>query len=187
MYERGRPFHPRKAVSPSVVQTYIWSQQYDRARAGIEAWQKEDPGNKYAIYFSAQPALMTGNREEAEARIGEALRLLPNEPLTISLQGMYYALTGRDEQAVECVNRACAIPKSFGHAHHTYYQIACIHALAGRRETAFEWLDRSVGTGFACWPFFMNDRCLENLRGMPEFELLIGSLAARYPDHLGVL
>jgi hypothetical protein len=50
--------------------------------------------------------------------------------------------------------KACTSPKSFGHAHHTYCQIACIFALMGRREAAFEWLDRSVSTGFACWPFF---------------------------------
>ncbi len=187
MYEKGRPFHPRKAVSPSIVQVYIWSLEYERAREGIQAWQAEDPGNKYAIYFAPQHAMMTGEWKESESLLEEALRLLPNEPLIISLQGVYYALTGRDEQALDCVNRACAIPKSFGHAHHTYYQIACIHALAERRETAFEWLDRSVGTGFACWPFFLKDRCLENLRGMPEFELLVSSLAARYPDHLGVL
>lgn len=187
MYEKGRPFHPRRAVSPSIVQVYIWSQEYESAREGIRDWQKEDPGNKYAIHFAPQPAMMTGNWKEAESLLDEALRLLPGEPLVISMQGVFYALTGRDERALDCVSRACAIPKSFGHAHHTYYQIACIHALAGRRETAFEWLDRSVGTGFACWPFFLKDHCLETLRGMPEFELLVSSLAARYPDRLGVL
>jgi hypothetical protein len=37
------------------------------------------------------------------------------------------------------------------------------------------------GTGFACWPFFLKDPCLENLRVRPEFELLVSSLQARYP------
>src|SRR5262249_24261586 len=27
MYERGRPFHPRRAVSHSIVQVYIWNQE----------------------------------------------------------------------------------------------------------------------------------------------------------------
>ena len=91
------------------------------------------------------------------------------------------------EEALDRMTRACASPKSFGHAHHNYYQIACILALAGRRETALEWLERSVGTGFACWPYFLKDPCLENLRGMPEFELLLSSLQGKYPDHLGLL
>ena len=187
MYERARPFHPRKAVSSSIVQVYIWSREYELARKEIQAWRAESPGNKYAICFAPQPAMMTENWTEAKSLLDEALLLLPNEPLIISLQGVFYALTGRAEQALDCVTRACASPKSFGHAHHTYYQIACILALAGRHEIAFEWLERSVSTGFACWPIFLNDPCLESLRVLPEFELLVSSLQARYPDHLGVL
>jgi hypothetical protein len=85
------------------------------------------------------------------------------------------------------LNRACASPKSFGHAHHTYYQIACILAVLRQRETAFEWLERSVSNGFACWPFFLKDRNLNNLRDLPAFDVLVSSLQAKYPDHLGLL
>ncbi|HMH07096.1 MAG TPA: hypothetical protein VK579_10500, partial [Terriglobales bacterium] len=186
-YERGRPFNPQKAVSPSIVQVYVWSREYELAREKIEAWRGENPGNKYAIYFAPQPAMMTGNWKEAKELLDGALQLLPEEPLIISLQGVLYALTGKGEQALECMSRACASPKSFGHAHHTYYQIACILALIGRRATAFEWLERSVGTGFGCWPFFLKDPCLQSLRGLPEFELLVSALQAKYPDHLGLL
>jgi len=187
MYERGRPFHPKKAVSPSIVQVYIWTREYELAWDEIQAWRRENPGNKYPVYFAPQPAMMTGDWKQAKVLLDEAVLLLPEEPLIISLQGVFYALTGKAEQAFDCLNRACASPKSFGHAHHSYYQIACILALLGRLEAAFEWLERSVSTGFACWPFFMNDPCLQNLRGHPEFEVLVSSLQAKYPDHLGLL
>jgi tetratricopeptide (TPR) repeat protein len=153
----------------------------------IQAWRAESPSNKYAIYFAPQPAMMTGDWKEAKDLLDEALLLLPEDPLIISLEGVFWALQGRFEAALDCMAKACASPKSFGHAHHTYYQIACILALAGRPETAFEWLERSVSTGFACWPFFMNDPCLGGLRILPEFELLVSALEARYPEHLGVL
>jgi len=52
---------------------------------------------------------------------------------------------------------------------------------------AFEWLERSVSNGFACWPFFLKDPCLKNLRELPGFEVLVSSLQAKYPDHLGLL
>jgi DNA-binding winged helix-turn-helix (wHTH) protein/tetratricopeptide (TPR) repeat protein len=187
MFERGRPFQPKKAVSPSITQVYIWSQEYDLARDQIQIWRAESPGHKYALYFSPFPAMMTGDWKEARLRIDEALRLVPNEPLIVSLEGLLYALMGNRDAAIECVTRACSSPKSFGHAHHTYYQIACTLALTGRRETAFEWLERSVSTGFACWPFFLKDPCLATLRNLPEFELLINALQAKYPDHLGLL
>jgi DNA-binding winged helix-turn-helix (wHTH) protein/tetratricopeptide (TPR) repeat protein len=187
MFERGRSFQPKKAVSPSIVQVYVWSQEYDLARRQIEVWRTESPGNKYPVYFAPFPAMMTGDWKEASRLMDEALRLVPNEPLIISLQGLLHVLMGNGEAAIDCVTRACSSPKSFGHAHHTYHQIACTLALTGRRETAFDWLERSVSTGFACWPFFLKDYCLASLRGLPKFELLISALQAKYPDHLGFL
>lgn len=187
MYERGRPFNPNKAVSPSIVQVYVWSRQYDAAREYIDSWRADNRTNKYALYFASQPAMMAGNWEEAEALLHEALRLVPDEPLIISLQGVFFALTGKADSALSCMGRACASPKSFGHAHHTYYQIACILALTGQREAAFQWLERSVSTGFACWPYFLKDPCLESLRGFPDFEFLVSALQAKYPDYLGLL
>lgn len=187
MYERARPFHPEKAISHSIVQVYIWNQEYELARKEIEAWRAESPGNKYPVYFGPLPAMMTGKWEEAKALIDEAVQFLPEDPMIRSLEGVYYALTGHEEMAMDCLHKACASPKSFGHAHHTYYQIACILALLDRRETAFEWLERSVSTGFACWPFFLKDPCLENLRDLDEFEVLVSSLQAKYPQRLGLL
>jgi tetratricopeptide (TPR) repeat protein len=187
MYERGRPFQPKKAVNHSIVQVYIWNRELDLARDEIRAWRTENPSNKYAIYFAPQPAMMSGDWKEAKALLDEAVQLLPEEPLIVSLLGVYWALVGKAQPALECVARACGTAKSFGHAHHSYYQIACIHALLGRCEVAFEWLERSVSSGFACWPFFLKDVYLQNLRSLPEFEVLVSSLQGKYPDHLGLL
>jgi DNA-binding winged helix-turn-helix (wHTH) protein/tetratricopeptide (TPR) repeat protein len=187
MYERGRPFHPRKAVSHSIAQVYIWNGELDLAREEIESWRAENPGNKYPVYFAPQLAMMTGDWMKAKFLLDEALQLLPEEPLIASLQGLFFALTGKAGKALDCLTRACAIPKSFGHAHHSYYQIACILATLERRQAAFEWLERSVSSGFACWPFFLKDPHLKNLRDLAGFDVLVSSLQAKYPDHLGLL
>ena len=125
--------------------------------------------------------------QQAKVLLDEAVQLLPEEPLIVSLQGVFHALTGREGKALDCLTKACASAKSFGHAHHSYYQFACILALLGQREAAFEWLERSVSNGFACWPFFLKDPCLKNLRTLEPFEVLVSSLQAKYPDHLGLL
>ena len=187
MYERARAFHPRKAISHSIVQVYIWNREYDLAREEIQAWLTENPGNKYPHYFALLPAMMTGDLKEAKALLDEAARLLPEEPLLTSLRGVFYALTGKESKALDCLTMACASPKSFGHTHHVYYQFACILALLGQRESAFAWLERSVSSGFACWPFFLKDPWIKSLRELPAFEVLISSLQAKYPDRLGLL
>ncbi len=187
MYERARPFHPRKDLSHSVVQVYVWNLDYDLAREGIAAWRAENPQNKYAIYFAVHMALQMGDLKEAKTLLDEALQFAPEEPLIVSLQGLYYASCGLAGKALDCLTAACANPKSFGHAHHSYYQIACILAMLERRQAAFEWLERSVSSGFACWPFFMKDPHLKNIRELPDFEVLVSSLQSKYPDHLGLL
>src|SRR6202022_4974529 len=87
MYERGRPFHPRKEVNHSIVQVYIWSREYDLAREEIRAWRTENPGNKYPIYFAPQPAMMTGDWKKAKTLLDEAIQLLPEEPLITGCLG----------------------------------------------------------------------------------------------------
>ena len=187
MYERGRPFHPKRQLSHSIVQVYVWGGEYDLALEETERWQAENPTHMYPLYFGIQAALLSKNWELADVLLSTAGQRLGDEPLIASLQGLFCALTGKETKGLDYVTRACANPKSFGHAHHTYYQIANTLAVLGRRAAAFEWLDRSVSTGFACWPFFQRDPYLENVRALPEFEVLVSSLQAKYPDHLGLL
>ena len=44
MYERGRPFDPRKTVSHSIAQAYLWSGEYELARAEVEKWRSGESG-----------------------------------------------------------------------------------------------------------------------------------------------
>ena len=96
-------------------------------------------------------------------------------------------MRGKAREALECVSRACAIPKSFGLVDHTYYQIVRTVALLGKAKAGYGWLERSVSTGFACWPFFVKDPCLRNLWRIAEFNVLVSASQAKYPDHLGLL
>ena len=109
MYERARAFHPRKAVSHSIVQVYLWNQEYDLAREEIEGWRAENPDNRYPVFFAPQLAMLTGDLRAAKILLDEAVQILPDEPLIVSLLGVYYALTGLGEKALDCLTSACAV------------------------------------------------------------------------------
>ena len=109
-----------------------------------------------------------------------ALEAMPDEPGFISLQGIVHAWRHRTDLALQCVRKALDSPLSFGHAHHTHYNIACVHAVLGEKDKAMAWLERSVDTGFPCWPFFRIDPHLENLREEPAFTRLIADLEQTY-------
>ena len=159
---------------------YIYSGDFARAEEAAEAWFRERPGNIYAVATRIVPPLLIGDLELAEQRLSTALKQLPEESWFITFQGMLHARRGQVDSALECVRRSLDSPPSFGHTHHTYYNVACIYSVLGETSKAMAWLERSADTGFACWPFFRIDPFLESLREEPMFKRLVADLEETY-------
>jgi serine/threonine protein kinase len=178
-HERAQRSNPNTR-SANLEFLFLLSGDYARAEELGEAYLRERPGAKYAHCFHAQPPLMIGDLDLAEKRLATALEHFPDEPLIISLQGMLHARRNQTDLALECVRRSLDSPRSFGHTHHTYYQIACVYAVLGDTDKAMAWLERSVDTGNACWAFFKIDPHLESLREKAEFIRLVADLEYKY-------
>jgi len=178
-HEPARRSNP-KTRSGNLEFIYLYSGDFARAEEAGDAWLRERPGAKYPLFFHPQPPLLSGDLDLAEQRLAKAAEQIVDEPLITSLQGMLHARRNQTAPALDCVRRALDLPRSFGHTHHTYYQIVCVYAVLGDTEKGMAWLERSVEAGFACWPFFQIDPHLESLRAEPEFERLVGVLAQKY-------
>ncbi len=159
---------------------YLYSGDFARAEEAAQAWLREAPGNWAACYFCLLPPLMIGDLNLAEQRLTAGLRLCPNDPFFLSLQGILHARRKETGAALECVRKALDLPITLGHAHHAYYQVASVYAVLGETEKAMAWLERSVDTGNPCWPFFKLDPHLENLRPEPRFQRLVAGLEREY-------
>jgi DNA-binding winged helix-turn-helix (wHTH) protein/tetratricopeptide (TPR) repeat protein len=179
-YQRARQLNPQSSVGHGVIQALLWEGNFQDAEREIEAWVAESPGHIYPVYWRPLPALLTGDLERAATFVHEALALHRDEPMIISQQGLVHAFRNELAPALDCVRRACATARSFGHSHHTYYQIAGVHSLLGQTAEAMDWLERSVNTGFPCWPFFQIDPALANLRALPEFQGLVKTLEGKF-------
>jgi TolB-like protein/Flp pilus assembly protein TadD len=169
-----------RAVPKNPPLIYLWSGDGPRAEKAGGTWARESPGDPQLLWFHPQPPLMTGDLDLAEHRLSSALKLYPNSPLLISLQGMLHAWRGEARPALECANRTLSFPQTNGHFHHAYYQVACTYAVLGETENAMGWLERSADTGFPCWSFFKVDPHLENLREKPSFNKLVSDLERKW-------
>jgi non-specific serine/threonine protein kinase len=179
-YEKARLVNPQNLSNHNIAQSYLWDGDLDRAERELDAWARESPQNRYLLWFRPQPALFRGDLDSAKKYVASALKLLPDEPLMISLNGVLHALHQDSGAALDCIHRACESPRSFGHTHHTHYQIACTYAVLGQPSRAFEWLERTIDGGFACWPLFQRDPCLKTLRDSPEFRGTITRLEREF-------
>ena len=175
-HEQARRSNP-KTRSGNLEWFFLVSGDYARAEEAGQAYLRESPGAKYALYFHPQPPLMTGNLDLAEKRLATALQHFPDEPLFISLQGMLHARRNQNDLALECVRRALDSPRSFGHTHPdvSTKSPACTQYSEKRTKRRHGW-NVTVDTGNACWPFFRIDPHLEHLREKPEFIRLVADL-----------
>ena len=178
-HQHAQRSNPRTR-SANLEYYFLYSGDFARAEEAGEVFLRERPGTLNAILFHPLPALFSGDLDLAEQRLTAALKLFPDDAGLVSLQGMLYARRNQTGPALECVRAALEVPRSFGHTHHIYYHIACVYAVIGETDTAMAWLERSVDTGFACWPFFRIDPHLEHLREKPEFIRLTADLERKY-------
>jgi TolB-like protein/Flp pilus assembly protein TadD/predicted Ser/Thr protein kinase len=158
----------------------LYSGDFASAEKAAKVWLEAAPGNVYAHNFCAYSALLNGNLELAGHQLAATVKELQDDPFFLSLRGLLYAHRNQTDPALECVRKALGCPRSFGHLHHAYHQIAGVYALLGDTEKAMAWLQRTVDTGFPCWPFFRVDPHLENLREKPAFQRLVADLEQTY-------
>ncbi len=178
-HERAGRANPRTRTG-NLEWNHLYAGDFARAEVAVEDWFRECPDSLYARYTRILPPLLSGDLALAEHRLNAALLQQPGEPLLVSLQGILHARRGERASALECVRGALASPKSFGHTHHTHYQVASVYALLGDSANAMAWLDRTVDGGFACWPFFGRDPHLASLRDEPVFTRLVADLESTY-------
>jgi serine/threonine-protein kinase len=173
--QRSKP----KAETGNLWMFYLLSGDF--ARLEVEAaCLRERHMSKYDLHGYALAPLYTGDLDLAQERLRLALKEVPGEPLIVSCQGMLHARQKQPKLALRCARAAVDSQFSFGHTHHIYYQVACIHGALKDTEKAMAWLERAARTGFPCWPFFRIDPYLECLRDLPLFKRLVTDLERTY-------
>ncbi len=181
-FEKAHRVNPQNAWAHWAGLAQLWAGDFEAANRESETWLRESPGSKYALWLRPQPLLLMGDLKCAGTMLRETLAQYPEEPLFVSLEGMLRALQGEPEDALDCARRACESPRSFGHTHHTLYQVACIYSILGRTDEALAWLERAVSTGFRCWPLFRIDPCLSNLRQLLDFQSYVTEIEKESKD-----
>jgi TolB-like protein/Tfp pilus assembly protein PilF len=178
-YGLARRSNPKtKAQNPEFIDLY--SGDFASAEKAAKVWLEAAPGSVYARNFYAYSALLNGNMELAGQQLTATVKELQDDPFFLTLQGLLYAHRHQTDPALECVRKALDCPRSFGHMHHAYHQIAGVYAMLGDTEKAMAWLERTVDTGFPCWSFFRIDPHFESLRELPAFQALVAGLEQTY-------
>jgi TolB-like protein len=130
----------------------------------------------WANYQTAMCQLHLGDLEGAARNADLVARRFPEDPVSHSFRALIAARSGDAGAAREAIDQTLRRKRSFGHYHHTQYDVACTHALLGEKEAALDWLTDAARNGFPCYSFFEIDPLLGSLRGEPRFRTLMREL-----------
>ena len=152
----------------------LYLQRYEEALAFFKKIPEADLDEELAL-----ANLYLGREREALAMAQDAARRNPRSSSARSAEALALARLGDQSGALRAVAEAVRLGQGLGHFHHDEHVIASVHALAGRKTEAVDWLRRAADHGFPCYPCFARDPDLAGLTGDPAFETFMSDLRRR--------
>ncbi len=156
---------------------HMYRGEFDRAYAIFNSTPLERNPTLWA-FQSATALFRLGRESEATALIDQYLHDNPRDEggLGHSVRAMMLAKAGRKADAEAAITQSLEMGRTFGHFHHTAYNLASAYALLGNHDQAIRWLQDAADNGFPCYPLFASDRQLDSLRKDPRFTAMLAGL-----------
>jgi DNA-binding SARP family transcriptional activator/Flp pilus assembly protein TadD len=136
----------------------------------------------YWHYQMALVLLHLGRSDSAFAMIRSYLQAHPDDRggVVTSARAVWFALAGDAHRAAQDIETAVQKGRGYIHFHHTGYHIALAYALLHRPDSAVRWLRQVAESGLPCYPLFLRDPFLDNVRMDPGFVVFMREQKAQW-------
>ena len=163
-----------------IGESHLFGCQYQKALDKFDTIDPDFNPDLRAAHISLA-LIGLGRKEDALKSLRTYLDSHPNDAggLVTSVEAIVHAVFQRHTEAEEAIARAVS-RRGFGHFHHTQYHVACAYAVMNKKDAAMEWLRKSAAEGFNCYPLFLCDTNLDNLRSDPRFTAFLESERKRF-------
>ncbi len=154
---------PRTVVSPK--------RSPQKADVNARGSQQKAASSAKAFYEKATRFHKRGRLRDAKRFYQEALRLDPGYVDALNNLGVIYIRDKEYTAAQRSFERAVRLKPGYVDAH---YNLACLYAIQGEVTQSLAHLKRAVSLDRSARDWARKDTDLENLRGLSEFEAIIG-------------
>ena len=158
-------------VSYNRALIFLYQGKFEEAQKELDRAASVEPNNPLLRTFRALTMYYTKHVEEAESLLREVLQANPNLHGVRPFLAMTLSRQGKHEEAraelTDAVMRNASVDPDIA------YAVASVYALEDDKDTAFEWLMKSVALGNENKTSFEGDPNLKNLRADPRFADLI--------------
>jgi serine/threonine protein kinase/Tfp pilus assembly protein PilF len=161
--------------------TFHYQGKYREAVSIMERLKKE--GRLTNDWELAMALFALGEKEKPALLIEKTFRELPEDSDVLSTRAVIFASEGKEAQAEEMIRLAVEKGKEMGHFHHPEYNMGLAYALLKKNARAIEWLKRAAEDGLPCYPLFLSDPSLKNLRSDPRFISFLDKLKRQWEEY----
>src|SRR5256712_1401227 len=153
-----------------IGQAQLWQGRYEE---GFRIVQKVPPEYNPPLWHAdaTWALIQLGRTQDASALIEHYLQDHPEDRggLMTGLRAVVFAKQGDARRAETDIQSAVEKGKGFVHFHHTAYSIASAYALLRQSHASVDWLPPAAAEGLPCYPRFVGDFNLANIRNDPGF------------------
>jgi serine/threonine protein kinase/tetratricopeptide (TPR) repeat protein len=173
----------RVVVSYNRARIFMYQRRFDDALLELGQGAAMEPDHPLIKTFRARVLYYRNEVEEAAHLLEEVLEKNPRLDGVRPIYAICLSKLGRHAEAREQLTEQV---KDVAAADHDIsYWLACVYALEGERDLAFEWLERAINLGNENTLWFESDPNWENLRDDPRFAELMQKIESSRPPQRG--
>lgn len=164
--EKAHQADPGFFLRTAVPNYYLYTGQYEKFKNALPP--RTD--SAYIKFYQGFIEYHLNNKESAKQFFDEAYRLDPHSMQTQTGKALSYSISGNNAEALSLLNKTEEeiVDKDVSDGE-GIYKVAQAFAVLDEKEKALTLFYKSVETGFYCYPYFLNDPLLNNLRTEPKF------------------
>ncbi len=177
--ERARQIDNEIKANNSVFNSYLYDGQYARFLQSLPPGENSG----FITFYRGLGNYYLNNRQQAQSSFNRAYQLNPALLPVQAGKALSYAIDNQQAQGLEMLRQTEKMIVETGVADaEGIYKVAQVFAVLGDKQSALRLLRRSIEGGFFCYPYFLNDSLLTNIRGEAEYKDLMEIARRRHEE-----
>jgi serine/threonine protein kinase/tetratricopeptide (TPR) repeat protein len=176
--EKARQNNPQVKINSSALNSYLYLGEYQKFMQSL-------PVNDsiYILFYHGFGEYYLNNYAQASKDFDRAFELEPSLlPANVG-KALSYSIKHEDARGLTLLHATEDRIEEQGVTDaEGIYKVAQTYAVLGDKTSALHMLRHSIGGGFFCYPYFVRDPLLQNLRNEPEFLTLMNQARQRHEE-----
>jgi serine/threonine-protein kinase len=176
--EKARQNNPQVKINSSALNSYLYLGEYQKFMQSL-------PVNDsiYILFYHGFVEYYLNNYVQAAKDFDRAFEMEPSLlPANVG-KALSYSIKHDNAHGLKLLHETEDRIEELGVTDpEGIYKIAQAYAVLGDKSSALHMLRHSIGGGFFCYPYFVRDPLLQNIRNEPEFQTLMNQARQRHEE-----